>query len=328
MQRFDTDAIQPIGMASDTFLTLQDGTLVGLGAADGRVQPGLLPLEDGEAVVVALDVSGQIIYNADRLGMITAFGYPDAESPLWQTDLDVVGTPQLLSLPGGGVLALIRNEALAVSAAGELLWQADLGARPFAWQQGGNLLALSTSGSDGATWVVMGAAPITLATPISGKPVIVGGQVWVYASDGIYRLDAATQTAELLYALPHAFLERGDVAALPDGGVLVAHTDVFDGRLIALNGDGSLRWQRSFAAAASGEQRLLVQGARVWLVSQMDSGITREVTVFAMNGDGTGLTRLFVGGARAELLHDTWTAVSGEYLLIHIGDGLVVAGSW
>lgn len=316
-------------LLTDVAVTLTGGQLVGTALADGRLLP---PLADIDTVTAAvLDADGQTLYVADHFGRIDALRQADAGNgmetavpllaPFWQIELDVVGAPLLLPLPAGGLLALVRGQAFAVAADGRLLWEQDVAGRPFNWTVTDDLLLFTIPGSSPAVWVTNGAQPLTQLAARNGYPLVVGAQIWLYADDGVYRLHLDGQPPERLMALSKGFLDRGSIIALPSGGALIAHADIFDQRLIALNEDGSLRWQRSTAGALLEQQRLLLLNDRVYLVSQ---GRTRgDVAVFVVDLEAETLTRIFVGGTRAtDTAQETWAATVGDgQMLIQIGGG-------
>jgi murein DD-endopeptidase MepM/ murein hydrolase activator NlpD len=316
----------------DTFVTAQDQQLVAIDLLDGderwRQPLSLNP------VGATLDAAQPIVYVADLLGRIEAYQVPDlrdgaaaatsaaSPEPLWEIKLDPVGFGRLFPLPGGGVLVSSRRQMLALSSAGELLWRQNTVGRVFDWTLSDDLLIVSFEGRDGALWMIDASGPLAQVAHAGGRPVTVGDQIWMYAADGIYRLDPETLSSELLYALPPGSLWLGDMVALPDGGVLVAHTDRFDKRLISLDAGGGLHWQRSFSRITSGQQDLLLLDGSVYLASLDGTGTSREVSIFAINVQGAQLTHIFTGGTRNPLPQDGWAYAIGDHrLLINIGGG-------
>jgi hypothetical protein len=83
----------------------------------------------------------------------------------------------------------------------------------------------------------------------------------------------------------------GDAVALPDGGLLAAHVDQADARLIALNADGSLRWQRSYLpairaqSATQAKPRLVTTGGRVYLLLNNDISPASITDIFSIGCD-------------------------------------------
>jgi len=174
---------------------------------------------------------------------------------------------------------------------------------------------------DGSTWMIDQGQPVVLAQGKNGRPVFVGDQVWLYDDDGIYRLQLEPPSVDLMYTLPRGSPMLGDMVPLPDGGgVLVAHTDRSDKRLIALNTDGTVRWQRSFSDITRGLQRLLVLDGRVYLVSHDSFALSNRISIFAIDLNGAELTHIFDGGSRSPWQGDSWALAIGDHrLLISIG---------
>jgi murein DD-endopeptidase MepM/ murein hydrolase activator NlpD len=311
----------PIGQPDETTFLLRDGEqVVAVGLGDGRWQP--LRLDD--QVVNSATLSGESLVVADREGQVRAFRWQNgAAEPLWQIDLEVNGALTLWPLPDGGAVAGLGTRLWGM-ADGNLQWTMDVEARPFAWTATDDTLLLTTTGDDGALWAVTGANPPQQIAAFSGYPLVVAGVPWLAAADGVYRL-AEGGAAEQVMALPTARLQRSAVVALPDGGLLLAHSDAADRRLIALNGDGSLRWQRSFAGLTTGEVELLATHSGVYLVADNTSGAAGEVKVYAVDGETAVLTHLFTGGTRSGGWGDMWVTAVGENLLINAGGGSILA---
>ena len=144
-------------------------------------------------------------------------------------------------------------------------------------------------------------------------------QIFVYDLDGVYRLNPDTLTAELLYALPRAFSTLGHAVALPDGGLLVAHLDLSDKRLIALNADGTLRWERSISRIVLGLPRLFVIDDNVY-------GVLRDGDVVSIDAASGEVRRIFDVGTRDPLPGETWAFASGaDRILIDYRGGSIVA---
>jgi hypothetical protein len=280
-------------------------------------------------VDATIDTSRSTLYVSNYFGQIQAFHPPDPQdgselssAPIWNIKLDGAGGATLMPLPGGGVAASFRQQLYGISSAGVVLWELDAGVRVFDWILGDDQLIFSMLGEDDSTWTVGAGEPKALAAQISGHLAIVGDQVWVYGEDGIYRLNPETRSSELLYALPRATLRLGDMVALPDGGVLVVHVDPFDKRLIALNAEGTLRWQLSFSHFARYQQKLLVLNGRAYLVSYNSSHSLSEVSIYAIDLNSAKLIRIFTGGSRYPLPGETWAFPVGENsLLINIAGG-------
>jgi outer membrane protein assembly factor BamB len=213
-----------------------------------------------------------------------------------------------------------------LSAAGELLWEHEFGGRPFDWVLKSERLVFTLEGSNGPVWSIDGSGPTAGKAAIGGRPVIVGDDIFVYAADGVYRLNSETLAAELMYALPLGSPSRGDMVALPQGGLLVAHRDGRDGRLIVLNDDGSVRWERSYADVLSGQQRLLMVDGHPFLVSQSGtSSSPASISVLAIDLNRSELLMVFSGGNRDPRPGRTSAfAVGDGRILVNIGGSRLV----
>ena len=328
---FVAEGTQAIGMADqDTFVAIEDSQLIGINREDGRVR---WRYGDESAIKSAvLDARNPVIYVAGVSEQIQALRLPagtDAAAaapvPLWQITLAVAGAPALIPLAEGGVLVSVAGTLFGVGPEGTLSWQRQSQGQLVAWTLAGNDLWLSTTSQDSPLWQIDGSGPQLWQAPASGRPLIAAGQVWLYDGDGLYRLSDEGRPAELQYSLARGSRWLGDVAALSDGGVLLAHADAFDRRLIAFNADGSLRWQRSYGGAIGGKVRLLVLDDEVYLVAEDNSGSSSHVSVFAVDVAGAGVTRIFMGGTRSPISADTWVLAAGEQLLLNIGGGNMVA---
>jgi outer membrane protein assembly factor BamB len=215
---------------------------------------------------------------------------------------------------------------LGLSPQGRTLWEQDAVGRPFDSVVVGERLIFTVERRDGPVWSIDPSGPVAWNAPISGRLVVANGRVFLYAADGIYALDAGTLSAQRPYPLPRGFRNSGDIVALPDGGLLVAHQDLYDGRLIALNADGTVRWERSYAHAVQGDPQLLMLDGGPFLV--VNSGATSargKLTILAVDLDSAELTRIFTAGSldsRTET--GVASAVGDHHILLNLGAGHLV----
>jgi outer membrane protein assembly factor BamB len=165
--------IKPVGqMAADSFIVLQDGQLLALAVDDGRVLQQFTDAEETE-IAAALLLSEQArLLTATRGGQVTAYALPEF-SPIWQTDEISTGIPSLLPLGDAGVVAAVGTQLFALSADGELLWQEELPSRPLAWAETDRQLILTTTGSEGGTYLVAETGVVPFLPHLSGK--VTGG---------------------------------------------------------------------------------------------------------------------------------------------------------
>ncbi len=284
-----------------------------------------------DVTAARLDEGAARLYVATRRGRMEAFSLPTgpADTPmwLWGEKITGAGTPQLLPLPGGGIILALRGEMWAFSADNIPLWQHTLPTAPFDWALAEDALYFSTSGSQGTVWRANAYTPPQALAAPGGKLTLAGGRLWIYSAEGIYRLDPSFESpsVERQIQLPVGFLPRGDIAPLADGGVLVAHSDPFDRRLIVLAADGSLRWQRSYARQIDADVSLLTLAGQPYLLAQTVAGAQSALSLYAVNLEAQTLQRLFTGGARPAQSWQTWGLAAGrEHILLNIGGGPMV----
>jgi hypothetical protein len=314
----------------EVYGAIQGRQLIGIDVSDGGIvwsPPSPERIDDA-----MIDATGSAVY-VSRFGEVEAFRLPnphppagDADAPdmspqsIWSMELGVFARPALMPLPGGGLVVSARRQVWAVSTGGEVRWELELPGSPADWTLAEDTLILSTVGGDPALWSIDEAGAEVLAEGISGRPVSADGQLFVYANDGVYRVNPETRSAELLYPLAPAVRGMGDMVALPEGGLLVAHADLADRRLIALDYDGRVRWERSIAGASRGQQRLLVSDGRVYLMSQREGSSRSEIAISLVDVSTAELVRIFSGSAQSGWPGDTWMlGIRDGRLLVNMG---------
>ena len=237
--------------------------------------------------------------------------------PVWEIRLDSSGSVTLTPLPNGGVVASFRQKMFGISASGRLLWTFDSPAQVLDWVRLGDRLIFSTTGEDASVWEVDETGLSVWAMPTSGQLIVHDDRLVVYSEHGVYQPSADAISTDLLYALPAGRLKQGELIALGDGGLLLLHIDSFDKRLIALNSDGTLRWQRSVARSfGRNEHHLLMVDGRPLIVSHRRSAAGGELSVLGIDMDRGALVRLFA--ARG------WTPRPGDIWAYAIGDGRIL----
>ena len=334
---FTSASTMGLGMLTEDTLVAIDGLrLVGIDVS-GEGLRWSQPISYASSAVM-IDADGSTLYTANLVGEVEAFVLPDLEgvSPsdgresslvsMWKIKRETLGTPTLMPLPDGGVAVAVRGQMFGLSPEGRLLWEQDFNSRPFDWALMGERLIFTLEGRDGPVWSIDHSGPMAWQAPIGGRPIIAGDRIFVYAADGIYSLNSETLSAERLYTLPRGSPSLGDMVALPDGGLLVAHQDVYDRRLIALNDDGTLRWQRSYPDIFRGRQRLLLLDGRPFLVSENSATSSSSgISVFAIDLNSAELARIFTGGNRDSISGPASALVVGDdRLLVNVGGGRFV----
>jgi hypothetical protein len=119
-------------------------------------------------------------------------------------------------------------------------------------------------------------------------------------------------------------LRLGDAAPLPGGGLIVAHADADDRRLIAFDADGAVTWQRSYSEISRGSTTPIVAGGQVFLLSQ-ENDAGSDMTLFGLDMSVPDLIRLFRGGARPNYGASAlaWPLDDGRLVLRAAGEILV-----
>lgn len=321
---------RPIGILNgDTFVVVEAGALIGVNMADGSVRWR----HSGENGVnsAALDPHRPVVYVAGRSGPVEALslldsrGEPGGEPSLlmlWQTELRLVlGTPTLIPLPGGGLAVSVRQQLFGIGEDGTLRWAHRALGQPLGWATLPDRLILYTAGGESALWHVDNTGLHSWATAVGGYPLVVGENVWLHAADGLYRLDVTRQTAELYYALPLGRPTAGNALVMPDGGLLLAHADGRDSRLLAFGDDGVLRWQRSYGRLFSSPVHLVAGDGGVYLVGEESGGLPGNISVMLLETTNPRLNRVFAGGTRTPRPGDSWAWAAAEWLVVNIGGG-------
>jgi murein DD-endopeptidase MepM/ murein hydrolase activator NlpD len=322
--------------ATDTYLgQLGDGTVV---ATAGNQLLGV-NLEDGTQAWVfglrsrsdgaALAADGQTIYIANQFGTLGAYrvipsrerlnDVPPLEA-IWTLELGYAGPPRLFPLPGGGLAVLSRGELFGVSPEGILQWlEADAGTL-VGWLPRPDRVLLSTVEGRGLLWSLTQEEASHIPVDPVGQPWLAENQAWWLAGDGLYTLDLQRGQTEQVYPLGRSVGE-GDVLPLGGGGLLIAHADLYDRRLLLFDTHGSLTWERSLGALPAGSARLVLFQERPYLlIETVDSNMGRAY-LYEVDLEGDSLFLVFLGGTRSPDPGGSWMAVVGEYLLVQIGGG-------
>lgn len=318
---------------ADTLITIQSLQLTGIDLQNGRQLWQLTGEETGSVYSARIDDRLPIAYIADRSGRIQAISLAGSEAdpatpslqPLWGIELDFFGRTDLLPLIGGGLLIAADDRLLAVSSEGVILWETEAVGGSITWARLDDSLLLSVAGANG----FMGTADAgglqiwdTAANwPENSIPISAGSRIWLYNREGLYQLNGESGTAELHYMLPRGLASLGDVVGLPDGGLLLAHADTADRRLLAFNPNGSLRWERSYKNLITGSVQLVEQNGRVYLMNDENN----TVTLYAVDLNNAALTQVFIGGTRANSEGESWVVTAEDYLIISIAGGNMVA---
>jgi outer membrane protein assembly factor BamB len=169
-------------------------------------------------------------------------------------------------------------------------------------------------------WSVSPAGPILQVDGLSGQVLNEDGNIWIYDKDGIFLKLSEANSPRLLYPLSHAFPAIGDMVLLPDGGVFVAHTDIFDRRLIAFHADGTIQWEYSYSDLLPGQPILLILGERPYIMAYSLSSNLSKYAIFAIDVEDAELIRVFEGAVRRASPRATWGfALDETRILFNLG---------
>jgi outer membrane protein assembly factor BamB len=319
---------------NDTYAYLEKDMLIALDLSDGKLLwSASIPRITND---ILIDVEHPIIYMVARDGNLNAFRAPDqalgpdlevsALDLLWNRDLNVTGTLTLLALPEGGVAVSAREKLIVISNEGDLSWEVDPFSHDIDWRISNNQNLLTTGGEDSALWSITASDPPELISQPGAKAVLTDKHYVLYSNEGIHLHPPDDSDPTLAHTLPWSLPYSGDMIVLPDGSVIVAHADNYDPRLIALDPDGGVRWDRSYAAVVSGRPLLLMLDNEPYLLLQDASTRFGSSSLYAINIDNAELVQVFNGGPVRMYTSATWVQVVDERrILINLwGSNLVM----
>lgn len=312
--------IRPMGMQGDEFIFIHDSLLKSVDPTQGTIQWSQ-PISDTIRNAV-IDIHLPQVYFFDLLGRVTASPLNETSGPNWRVDLKSQSSADLISFPEGGVIVADRQHAILLGSDGNILWKADTFASIISWSHIEKGLIFTTSDTENPMWQATeeGAAPWDWG--INGKLVTAGETVYLYSEDGLYRLDIEKQTGVKVVPLPRGKPNLGNIIPLSDGGLLLFHVDSNDRRLIALNPDLTLRWERSIKGFTLGELKLAIQGELGYLLWSHSTSGGNQVNLYAINLESAELIHILVGGTRVSYSRQNWLVPVGENLLfVNIGMG-------
>ena len=308
---------QLIGPLNETeSLMLEGEQLHRLNMSNGRSNLIKFGREQIDAALYQPD--SQLLILAERNNnLLAAYSWPNLIQQ-WEMELPITSAPTLLPLPGGDLLVVTRSSMTAVSSTGTTLWSESLNSPLLDWHLSDDALYLTTDGNNGRLWRVQSSQAEMIAE-LGGKIAPRNNGLWLYQREGLYQIDFGdAPTANLVYPLSSGALNRGDLLALPDGSLLLAHADFADRRLLQFDENGRLTWERSYRAEISGDVTLHLVNGRPYLAAS-SSGL---YTFYQLDQSQNRLTVVFEGGSRTPASNEMWvTAVSDNQLLINVGGG-------
>ena len=319
-----------VGLLDDsTFVMVADDRLLGIDTFTGETRwnyeiPG--NLKDAH-----LDAARRVIYLSQSPTGLMVYQIPaedaraDALTVLWEASLPASSTLDLLPLPNDYLLVASSRGMMAFSPEGALLWAVEDTPTVSEWVYFKDTLIFTTGSGETTLWSADLDGLYAWESPISGTPLIVGEQVWVYDPQGLYRLNLADRTAHRVYALPEGFPRQSDALALPGGGILLAHADAHDRRLLAFSSAGQLTGEFSYKADAAGAPHLFVSAGQPYVLfdpSYSTRGSYATVSIYAVDLEQGALARVFEEGSRNYNPRATWMFVTDQQgVMLQIGGG-------
>lgn len=304
----------------------ENGEVMAFDVDDGRIL-WVQKLSD-TANNVLMDERGALVYVASAGGAIEAYDLSALEDrnsispidPAWSTELDGPGTYDLIPLPRGGLVAFSRSSMEAISDSGDLLWRAELTSGVTDWAQSEKALVFLVRDE---VWLADEQGASQMIGLINGQSVVASEQPYIYTEDGVYQIEMESGSVELLFGLSNGFPRSGGLFEMPGGGVLIAHTDLDDKRLISIDKDGLLRWEVSITSLGARAVEFLTLNDEIYLMTQYDIGRSIGVDLFHVEAESGDLTRIFTGGTRSTSPKPAEIAAIGESIWIRItGVGL------
>ncbi len=275
-----------------------------------------------------LDLNREVVYISDSVAGLLVYPLPDEDDlsadvldPLWEQKLPSSGRMDLLPLVDGSVLVSHRDTLSAYSHQGDLLWEENQDGYLESWALADEAVIFTTSDELAPLMAANAEGLHIFKDGLAGIPLVAGGQVWLYAEDGIYKINLTTGSTQRTYALPTARMGQSTALALSDGDFLLLHSDSADRRLLSFSSDGIL--QREFSVPLEGDPLLFELDGDIYLAllsSYSARGTFRALEIFSVDFDQEKLMRIFEGGSRAFNPRTTWVApVSDPGLLIFLG---------
>jgi murein DD-endopeptidase MepM/ murein hydrolase activator NlpD len=320
---------QALGSVRDEiFLVVNGSELMGIDLKDGSTRWNVEIDRTFQAFV--LDLHSPILYMANRKGEVVAYRvdtFTDTSDPalslpevLWQKDLYITGESVIMPLPDGGMGISIGNKLLGLSMEGEILWEEDSFPMIEHWRLSDQVLTISTEGDSPSIWTITGSEPALQVAEINGLAIQVDGKMWIYNNEGIHLSSPGATAPKLLFSLSRAYPDLGDITPLSDGGVLVAHTDIFDRRLISFDADGNLEWDFSFSSAIYGQPILLTLGEQPYILVRSTSSTRNNLAIFSIDLENAELTRIFEGTSHRAIARGTWGyALDNDLIIFNMG---------
>jgi outer membrane protein assembly factor BamB len=273
-----------------------------------------------------LDTVTSQVYQLDLSGDLTAYALPNSRDVLWKSNINALSTAELIPLPDGGLMVADRRRVVAVSSFGETLWETETDAPVVSWVHVGDMVIFSTTNAEQPLWTAdkRGIAAWDLA--LYGKLAVSNSGVFLYTEGALYRLNVFDQSASQLNQFPRTNLQSIDLVSRSDGGLLLIHQDHSDRRLLSIDPDGTLVWERSISAIPRGELRFVALGEAVFILNYRTASAGTRLDLYGLSQESVTLTHILEGGSHQSYRRSLWvTPINQNRLLINMGGETLAA---
>jgi hypothetical protein len=112
---------------------------------------------------------------------------------------------------------------------------------------------------------------------------------------------------------------------LDNGEILLAHMDRDDRKLILINTNGEVEWERSYASLLDGTLKLMQISRLIFILNEQTLSNNRVITIYEVIPEKGELEKVFIGGSRRANAGYTWYHYNdtGE-MVVNIGGSSLV----
>ncbi len=274
-------------LISDTVAAIDNDRLIALDTGTGQLRWS--QSLSGTLRSAQVDETGESVYLLTADNTLTAIDA--AGEARWTIALPAAPGSILLPPPDRGVIVYEGERLRAFSPEGVEAWSTAAVPPPAHWFDDNGQLLFTTEADMPALYRLDRLGQLQAIAALGGRLTTSRDHLFVYNPGALYRL---SNTPELVKLLDRAVYSEGSLITAWDGSVIVAHHGIIDRRLIALNPDGTLRWEKSIAVLTTQAPELIAVGRRVYAV-------TAEGDVWWIDPQ-TGDTQRLLDGQRLDFL--------------------------
>jgi murein DD-endopeptidase MepM/ murein hydrolase activator NlpD len=283
-----------LGWLDEDVLLFQEGSdLVALELTSGVEL--MRYLMEGEDIRAALEFNTGQLYRYDDSGSLQAMTIEvsTATNPrqiavgeaFWNASIEDTGANELLPLKGG-VIVLGRETWRAYNLAGRRGWTAASETEVRNWVTHGYEVIIVTSGEGGDLWTLNQQGAQSWKAGISGDLFLINTVPYLFSSEGLFRLNGETRKLQELISWSGAQLDHASLVGLMDGGILLLQKDYFDQRLLRLDAQGVMLWERSIAALEADDAQLINCGGETWLLTEEELRSSVKARLHRLDEEG------------------------------------------